>query len=550
VKLIGTDGTHFFSWDLAPGKHTLGRKPECDFVVPDKTVSRQHAEIEVATGGGGFFLTDLGSHNGTMVNGVKISARTPIKPGDRILFGEAEFRLSDSGEFVSATRNAPASAKLSEIAPEKSIFLSINEALKPLPPKVTDLPNLFPTLSEMARMLVLHEPREVMLQRSLEMLSRVIPAERLAILFRSANQEDIYPAATLLPGGKDPGSFSLSRTIVRDILTDKNAVLLGNPADDPRYAQQKSIIMSDLKSAMAVPLFDQGEVLGILYADTTNPLHRYSDDYLRLLATFGNIIASRIVNYTLLQERQEKQLMEAELRKASQIQKSMLVESVPTLPGYRVHAFQEQSRSVGGDLYDVSCLPDGRLLFMVADVSGKGMGAALLMSNILAAFRISYSIPRFDLREIVTSVSLQMFKYTSPEMFATLFIGLVDGAGHRITYINAGHNPPILLRRDGRMEHIASSGIMIGAFDFGEWKEGTVDMGAGDVLLVFSDGVTEAENRTGQQFSDERLERFMTGMTGRQPAEVAGLLLDEITEFADDAPHSDDITMLLVKREE
>ena len=549
MKLIGTDGKKFYSFELKPGKCAVGRKPDCDCYVPDPTVSRRHAQLEVLGDGERCFVTDLGSHNGTMVNGVRIGGQVEVKCGDRLMFGDTEFRLTDSGEFISSTRKTAVTAKLAEKAPEKSMLMSINEALRPLPSKVTDIPELFPTLSEMARMLVLHEPQEIMLQRALELVAQVIPAERLAVLFTRGDQGEIFPAATLLPGGKDPGSFNLSRTIVNDILKNKNTILIGDPGADPRFAEQQSIIMSEMKSAMAVPLFDAGEVLGILYVDTTNRLHRYGDDYLRLLATFGNIIASRIANYTLLQERQEKQLMQAELDKASAIQKSMLVEQFPEVPGYEVHAFQEQSRSVGGDLYDVAMLPDGRLLCMVADVSGKGMGAALLMSNILAVFRILYLSSGLDLAMVTKLVSQQMYKYTSSEMFATLFIGLIDPIRHHMQFVNAGHNPPMVVRRDGTMAYLQPSGTMIGAFDFGDWTEDIVDLYEGDVILAFTDGVTEAEKRNGEQYTEKRLEGFMAGVLDKTPREIASALLDDIVEFTEDAPQSDDITMLIIKRD-
>jgi len=471
MKLIGTDGTRYYSWILVPGKYTIGRKAGNDFCVPDATISRSHAEIEVPPAGENIYVKDLGSHNGTFFNNARIESRVQLKPGDRIMFGDAEFKLAHDNESTTVSTKVPVTAKLTEKDFEKLVFLSIDEALKPLPEKVTDLPELFPTLSEMARLLVLNESKEVMLERSLEMVAKVIPAERLAILFTSENQEDIYIAASLLTEGKDPGSFTLSRTIIKNILTDKQSILISDTAEDSRFSDQQSIILSELKSAMAVPLFDEGKVLGILYIDTSNPIHHYSDDYLRLLATFGNIIASRLLNYQLLSERQEKQVIEAELKRASSIQANMLVESIPSLPGYETFAFQEQSRQVGGDLYDVAMLPDGRLLFMVGDVSGKGMGAALLMSNILASFRILYNTPDFKLNDVVDMVSGQMLKYTPPEMFATLFIGLVDPMRHLVSFINAGHNPPLIVRTDGKLEHLEPSGIMIGAFDVGGWTE-------------------------------------------------------------------------------
>ncbi|MDD3732291.1 MAG: SpoIIE family protein phosphatase [candidate division Zixibacteria bacterium] len=548
LKLVGTDGTRFYSWILEPGRYTIGRKKECDFCVPHKTISRNHARLDVNENGEEIFLTDLDSHNGTTINGSRLIGRKAVREGDRLMFGDTEFRLTLQDKTDSAA-GIPARARLSENEPVKSVFLSINEALKPLPTKVTEKPELLPVIFEMAKMLVLPEAREVMLQRSLVMIAKIIPSERLAVLFVSDDQEEVYTAASLLPGGKDPGEFTLSRTIVKEIVSNKNAILISNPLDDPRFAGQKSIIMSELKSALAVPLFDEGKVLGILYADTTRPSQQYDDDHLRVLATFGNIIASRLQSYTLLAERQEMQIMESELRRASTIQKNLLVREPPEITGYQVYSFQEQSRSVGGDLYDLTLLPDGRLLFIVADVSGKGMGAALLMSNILASFRILYESETLDLAQMVRKVSLQMYRYSAPGDFATLFIGLVEPGGHRLRYINAGHNPPLLVKSGGDLSHLEPSGIMIGAFDFAVWQEQIIDLADGDLLFIFSDGVTEAE-RENVQYGESRMEKLVTENRHQTPREIVERLMGDLNEFMGEAPRSDDITILIVKRAE
>lgn len=550
IKLIGTDGERYYSWELKPGVYTVGRRaaqdeqPECDFCIPHKTVSRQHAEIELDSEER-CFLRDLGSRNGTFVNGGRVSDRVQIKLADLILFGHTEFKLA--AEEADSAELGPTKTELSDHDPEKSVLMTIDEALKPLPRKVTEASELLPTLFEMAKMLVLPEPKEVMLQRSLTMISRIIPADRLAVLTVPDNRDEVYTAATLLPSGKDPGVFNLSRTIVNEIITNKSSIVICNPEDDPRFAEQKSIIMSELKSAIAVPLFDEGKVLGILYADTTSPRHRYDDDHLRVLATFGNIIASRLLNYELLSERQEKQIIDAELKKASEIQENLLEAIPPEVSGYKICACQEQCRSVGGDLYDMGLLPDGHLLFVVADVSGKGLGAALLMSNILASFRILYESSPFDLVEAVKRVSLQMFKHSSPGDFATLFIGLVEPNTGKVRFINAGHNPPLLIRSDGTIENLEASGLMIGAFDSASWTEESIELQDDDVLFIFSDGVTEAE-RDGEQYGDDRMERLVLEARKKAPKEIACCLMDDINIFMGDAPRSDDITMLIIKK--
>ncbi len=553
LKLIGADGSRYYAWNIEPGSYVIGRNTgnntQSDLAINDRTVSRKHARIEVEQNNSECYLEDIGSHNGTFVNGTRISDRVRVKAGDHIQFGQAEFKLADesAGEQTQIKRTAVA---LSDTIPDKSVVLSVDEALRPLPATFGDRPQLLSTLFDMAKILVLSDPQEVMLERSLELVAKVIPADRLAVLFTEDNEKDIYPAATLLPGGKDPGSFELSQTIVDKILSDKNSILIADAADDPRFAQQQSIIMSEMKSAMAVPLFDEGKVLGILYADTTNPMHRYTDEFLRLFATFGNIIGSRLINYALLEERQAKRVYEAESQRASKIQKYLLPAYIPKIDGYSIEAFQEQCLAVGGDLYDVHKLKDDRLLFLVADVSGKGMGAALLMSNILAAFRILYDLKELDLVGMVEQVSLKLYQHSTPELFATLFVGILDPRTHKLTFINAGHNPPLVVRANGGLEHLNPSGTMIGAFDISTWSEESTDLNPGDLIIVFTDGVTEAGAGPDdeEEYSDERFEKFLVTHHGETPADLIRNIMVDVDDFTGDADRSDDITMVALKR--
>lgn len=545
LKLVGTDGTRYYAWSLKPGSYVVGRKDDVDFVINDRTVSRQHARVDVKDTT--ITLTDLESHNGTVINGRRLTGSSEVRDGDVVLFGQTEFKIvpEQVGSLPPTGRTA---TQFAERDPEKSVFLALDEVLKPLPGRIVDLPDFLPTFFELGKLLVLAEPKEEMVQRSLQLVGKIIPADRLAVLTAEGTDGEIVALATVIQGGKNHGSFQISRTVVNDILLNKNAVLIGDPADDPRFAQQKSIIMAEVKSAMAVPMFDEGRVLGILYVDTSNPLHRYHDEYLRLLATCGNLIASRLLNYQLLQERQEKQIIAAELLRASRIQQNLLKQTPPSVKGYTIGTYQVQSRQVGGDMYDAALLPDGRLLLLVADVSGKGMGAALLMSNILASFRILYEQPSFNLSKAVAQVSLELNKYSAAEDFATLFVGILDPANGKLSYVNAGHNSPLLVRARGSIDKLNATGFMVGAFPFGDWTEETASFSSGDQLVVFTDGVTEAEGPKGL-FGDDQLEELVLLHRLLSPDELEIKITDAIKAFVDNTPQSDDITMLILRRD-
>lgn len=544
-KLSGAAGTRLYTFDLAPGTHRVGRVQEVPVCIPDATVSRSHAEFEITPSGDQCFLTDLGSHNGTRVNGTRLGDKRELHVGDVIQFGKTEFTLEGDGPHAAAPRTQVRTI-ISPAGPSTSVLLPIREALSNLPRKVTELPEFVPTVSELARLLVGTEAQEAMLEKSLALVSKVVPSDRLLVIFMDGDQARV--GASLLSSARHEGEITLSKTIVHEIMANKNSVLISDAGSDPRFLKQESIVQSAMKSAMAVPLFDEGKVLGILYADTQNLRVRYDHDLLRVLATFGHIIASRLANYSLVLERQAKRELEAELENAAAIQKSLLASKFPSVPGYALQTYQEQSRAVGGDLYDVSCLADGRLFVLVADVSGKGMGAALLMSNILASFRVLYGEANFDLASAVERVSLQLFKYSAPGQFATLFGAVLDPDSGRMQYVNAGHNQPILMKPDGQMERLEPTGLMVGAFDFAAWEEGACEMCKGDTLLVFSDGVTEANNPALEEFGEDRLRSVLLANRETSVESLVSRLRDEIRVFAAGAPASDDITLLALKR--
>jgi sigma-B regulation protein RsbU (phosphoserine phosphatase) len=545
-RLFSLEGKKLYDWTLTEGKYTLGRSSQCELVVDDSTVSRRHAQIEI-TGDNMVELTDLGSHNGTTVNGYAISGSTEVKADDIISFGRVQFRIVPSEGQKTAASSFNVGDSEQDLA--NATLLPIKDMLGPLPAEVIDNPRVFQAISEMGRMLILPGSDEEMFGRALELLQDAIPTERVAILLSRPDGDGLYLAASRASGRRSPGSFTISRTIVRELLNQRNAILISDPRADSRFARQQSIVGSGIRSAMAVPLFDQDQVLGILYADTGNPGHRYTEDFLRVAATFGNILAAKITNQNLLKERQAKEVLEAELKVASQIQNQLLPARLLSIEGYSLSAFQAQCKAVGGDLYDVTQLSDGRVLMLLADVSGKGMGAALLMSNVLAAFRILYGVEHLSLVEMTSRVSGQLVRSSRPEDFATLFVCELCPKTHLLRYVNAGHNPPLMIRKDGKVEELQPSGIPIGAFDLSPWKENTLQFEVGDLLFIFTDGVSEATNLRGEMYEDQRLKRFLLNSRGQSPEELTESVLDEIRAFMGGAPQSDDITMLVLRRD-
>jgi sigma-B regulation protein RsbU (phosphoserine phosphatase) len=546
IRIFNPADKRHQAWRLEKGTYVVGRSTDCELSIPDFTVSRRHARIEVVDEQT-IELTDLGSYNGTTVNGVRITDTIKLNHNDMVVLGKVELRLTISETLGSKDRPVSISDVDDDLT--NATLLPMGEALKPLPSKILENPEVFKAVSEIGRMLVVPGGDEEMLEAGLRLLQEIVPVERAAIFLIDGDEGDVCLTACCVAEKGHSDSFCISRTILRELLKRKKAILIPDPQSESLYAGQHSIITSRIRSAMAVPLFDEGRVFGIMYADTTNPAHHYTEDYLRITATFGNMLAAKMVNTNLLSERQAKEILESELAVASQIQERLLPKEIPAIEGYAMEAFQIQCRQVGGDLYDVALLDDGRLLFLVADVSGKGMGAALLASNILASFRALYNAKGFDLVEATCGVSRQLLAFSRPGDFVTLFVGLLDPGSNCLQYVNAGHNPPLVVRGGGKREYLEASGIPLGAMAFDAWKEESIPLEKGDVVFVFTDGIPEAANAEDEQFGDERLEQLAMECAGKSPKDFIDSIMGGVGEFMGEAPRSDDITMMILRRD-
>ncbi|UCC79532.1 MAG: SpoIIE family protein phosphatase [Candidatus Zixiibacteriota bacterium] len=535
-----------YNWYLKKGTYVLGRGQECDLIIKDDTVSRRHAQVEIVDEQT-IKLTDLGSHNGTSVNGRMIDSPVVLRRGGLFALGRMELKFATAD--ILKTKDS--SLLITDIDEDltRATSMPIDEALKPLPSKILENPDVFKAVSEIGKMLIVPGEDEEMLDKGLELLQEIIPAERIAVFLTGEQKGEFHLSACYLSEEGQSSAFRISSTILKEILDQKKAILIPDVQSETKYAEQQSIIKSGIKSAMAVPLYDEGRIFGILYADTTNSAHHYTEDCLRVTATFANILAAKLANNNLLNERRAKEILESELAVASQIQEQLLPKSLPFIEGYSMEAFQIQCKQVGGDLYDVAKLDDGRTLFLLADVSGKGMGAALLASNILASFRMLYNTKDFNLLDAICHVSKQLLAFTRPGDFATLFMGLLNSQTGMLQYVNAGHNPPIIIRDNGEVEYLEASGIPIGTLNLAVWEEATLKLNINDLLLVFSDGIPEAEDRHGEQFGDERLEKLALRNPGQSPRELIAAIMNDVNRFIESNPRSDDITMIVLRRE-
>ena len=273
----------------------------------------------------------------------------------------------------------------------------------------------------------------------------------------------------------------------------------------------------------------------------------YSGADLEFIYSLGNLAIISLENTRLFYEAVEKQKMENELNIAREIQKGLLPRSLPAIPGLDLAALNISSKQVGGDYYDVVVLENGTCVIAIGDVSGKGTPASLLMANVQATIRtlVHFNLPLSDMTSLVNRL---ICDNTGSDKFITFCWGIFDPKTRIFRYVNAGHNHPFVLRADKSIERLSEGGIILGVTkDAAPYKEGIIQLLTGDVIVMFTDGISEAMNVGGIDYTEERVEEFLRNIRPITAQGVLDEIQNEIARYTSGAPQSDDITLVVMK---
>ncbi|RKY01516.1 hypothetical protein DRP77_09560 [Candidatus Poribacteria bacterium] len=303
------------------------------------------------------------------------------------------------------------------------------------------------------------------------------------------------------------------------------------------------------KSILCTPIKLRDKVIGVVEVINRNDGSNYSEDDITLLETLAHQAAIVIERAQLHQAALEKQRLEHELLFARQIQERFLPDEPPRIPGVEIAAKSEPSTQVGGDYYDFIPLPDGRIGIAIGDVSGKDIPAALLMATARMALRTQAEEGIHSPSEILFKVNNTLYRDTSPERFLTLFYGVLDVQNLTLNYVNGAHNPPILYNtRSGEMRLLEVGGTLVGMFENAQYEEDMVQLKRGDVLVMYTDGITESMNASGEMFGEERLKELIVRHGGRLSAmQLLQRIYDEVRLFSEGMPQHDDLTLIVMK---
>lgn len=341
-------------------------------------------------------------------------------------------------------------------------------------------------------------------------------------------------------------AYHLDDQITGWILSNKKPLIINDFPNDKRFfrTRQESLSICNL---ISVPLFFKGKTTGIISAFNKKGSEVFTSDDERLLSIIAAQSAQIIENARLLKEEQTLMSMLEEMRMAAQIQTDLLPKEIPQSIGYELTGISIPARSVGGDYYDFIKIDDSKTAFCIADVSGKGMPAALLMANIQASIR-GQAFYRAECRQAVSLTNNLLYASTDPSKYATLCYCILDADSHTLSFCNAGHNPPFLFSPSKEYVRLVEGGIVTGMIPEFPYADKLVEISPGSVLVLFTDGVTEAMNTQEEEFGEERLIQIISSSLSETSDHILKNILSEVKLFTKEAEQFDDITLLVIKR--
>jgi phosphoserine phosphatase RsbU/P len=518
---------------------TLGRSSASELCYADDAgLSRQHMALTRINGQ--WHVEDLGSKNGTLVNGQRISRLTPISIRDRITVGHLEI------EFASGASDANRAVVFVEpnaiIDDESSTAVaSLSSILGPAPvgsQAQVGSPQMR-ALIRAGRELAGHRPLDELFQVIMDLSTEAVIADRGVLM--TLEGDELKVRASRGDG------FRISTTVRDRVLRNKESLLVRDAQADRVLREDAGIVEQGVRSVIAVPLQTNDRVIGLIYVDSPHLIREFTREDLNLLTVMANVAAIRIEHARLNEIEEAERAMAREMQQAALIQRGLMPEKPPTIAGVDVAACAVPSRTVGGDYYDFFQYSQSSLGFVIADVAGRGVPAALLASAVQAQTRVIME-EHCDLASAMRRLNRHITSSCTDNRFVTLFACILDIETGELSYANAGHVMPMIVRANGHPEILNNAaGFILGILSEADYTEARTRLEVGDVLVLFSDGLTEACDVRDQEFGEEAVAEIVAAHRTHSSAAIVELLRGKLMDWT--AGYlADDLTFVVVRR--
>jgi serine phosphatase RsbU (regulator of sigma subunit) len=528
----------------------IGRQPESNLIVRDSRASRTHSRIVAEDGR--YILEDCASRHGTFVNGARVT-RHKLENGDRIEFG-----VPDSYQLLFALDGAEL----------KILMEQMGAAEKPAsaPHGVGGNLAKLRAILDLARTLQGSFSVEDVLAQVVDAALAIAGAERGFLMLRKGDELETRVARNRHGRTLNETELRVPKQVLHRALQHRRELLsmnfdpLANHETKPdSHSHDRSVVSLELRSVICVPLVriraGQGndtvrvtttnETVGLLYMDSKVSAADLAGGNRELLQTLAIEASTVLENARLLEEERGKRLIEEELNLARSIQQSLLPRALPADGWLRACGSSMASREVGGDYFDAAPVNEECWSAVVVDVSGKGVSSALLASLLQGALIAASHHPEaMSLR--MHRLNRFLLERTGGEKYATVFQSLLHRNG-KLNYINAAHCPPMVIRADGGLSELEVTGMPVGMMEGAEFALAEAQLAKGDKLLIYSDGVTEAQNAAGEFFGKRRLRAVLAANAAASAAVLHDAVQESVTRFTGGAAQSDDITVLVLE---
>jgi len=522
--------------------YRIGRQAGAELSLRDGRISRLQAQI--VNDSGKYFLEDLGSKHGTFVNGAKVD-RQELRAKDAIDFGIADsFRLIYLGE-------TDGMADLEDL-------LGRVDASAPVQATSRELHHLG-VLLEVARVLHTGMGLEDVLTTVVDAAIRLTHTERGVLLLNtSAGQLEHAVARDAHRRTLRKEEVDISLSVLKQVAKSRQELIVTDVGGDPGLGQQASVVRLQLHTVIAIPLEKlpvlgsldttviraAPELIGVLYLDSHSPSSAFSDLDREVLRSLASEATTVVENARLFADSRAKEKLDHELKIATEIQQQLLPKKFPESKAFTVSGINVACQAIGGDYFDVIELASGRYGVVVADVSGKGISAALLASMLQGVFSATAGMD-IALEAIAVRVNKYLCERSADDRYATMFYGVIDPTG-RLDYVNAGHPPALVRTSLGQVYPLGSDNAPVGMFDFAEYRSNRATLQPGDFVVIYSDGISEAHNPRDDMFGENGVRDTLKKFTGQTVEELMVAIRAAVREFTAGAAQSDDMTLLVV----